>query len=243
VCSPTGRSSFLSSEAHTLKLLAGRAFRAPTVYELFYNDDGASQIAAPNLGPETILTGEVEYTWRPTDLTSVVTSAYVASVEQLVDLARADGGVLQFRNREGALRSVGGELEVRREWSQGWMLAVAQSAQQVGQGDLLAGATAMNVPAYAASVRGAVPLAAGVTGATRLRVETGRLTSVETRTPVAALWDLTLSGIVPAYRLDWAFGVRNVLDWEASVPGPDGLDQVTLPLPGRNLYAEVGYTF
>ncbi len=231
------------AEAHTLKLLAGRAFRAPTVYELFYNDDGASQIAAPNLGPETILTGEVEYTWRPTDLTSVVTSAYVASVEQLVDLARADGGVLQFRNRDGALRSVGGELEVRREWSQGWMLAVAQSAQQVGQGDLLAGATAMNVPAYAASVRGAVPLAAGVTGATRLRVETGRLTSVETRTPVAALWDLTLSGIVPAYRLDWAFGVRNVLDWEASVPGPDGLDQVTLPLPGRNLYAEVGYTF
>jgi iron complex outermembrane receptor protein len=46
------------SDATTLKLLYGRAFRAPNVYELYYNDGGATMKAPDSLVPETIQTYE-----------------------------------------------------------------------------------------------------------------------------------------------------------------------------------------
>ena len=52
------------------KLIYGSAFRAPNVYELYYDDGGNAQKANPELQPETIRTAEVVLDqalgWRPT---------------------------------------------------------------------------------------------------------------------------------------------------------------------------------
>src|SRR5262249_21441659 len=46
-------------ETTALKLLYGRAFRAPNDYELYYEDGGLSQKSNPGLRPETIDTYEI----------------------------------------------------------------------------------------------------------------------------------------------------------------------------------------
>src|SRR5256885_6485086 len=51
-------------EGGTLKLMGGRAFRAPSIYEQVYNDGGVSQARALSLEPESIWSGEVEYSQR-----------------------------------------------------------------------------------------------------------------------------------------------------------------------------------
>ena len=42
--------------------MAGRAFRVPSIYELYYNDGGQTQEPSPGLRPETVWSGEVEFT-------------------------------------------------------------------------------------------------------------------------------------------------------------------------------------
>jgi outer membrane cobalamin receptor len=228
---------------HVLKVLGGRAFRAPTIYELTYNDDGASQVASPDLGPESILTGEVEYTWRASDLTSLIASTHAASVSDLVSIYTNSDGLLTFWNRARPMQSVGAEVELRREWSQGVMLSLSQSAVRVRQQDLIDGQAVANVPTWTTALRAAAPLVPGITGATRVRYESGRESDRAAPTEPTLLWDLTASGIVPAYGIDWALGVRNVLDWEGFVPASEDLTQDYLPVPGRTVYAELGMTF
>lgn len=232
-------------EAHTLKLLGGRAFRAPSPYELFYNDDGFTQVAAKNLAPETILSGELEYTWRFADIGSAIVSAYFNRIDSLIDLGTVGSdGVLQYQNTTEDVETLGAEAEVRRDWRGGWMLAVVQGYQHTRAGGLLDGDELTNAPAYMASLKAAAPLLPGqVTAATRLRYETGRLQTTGDRTDPFVLWDLVLTGSVPSFRLDWAMGVKNLLDWQYAYPGGDEVVMAALPQPGRTAYVEGTVSF
>ena len=228
------------AEDHTLKLLAGRAFRAPSPYELFYNDDGVTQVAPDTLDPETVLTGEVEYTARVGEVGSVVSSVYYDRIDGLISLEEGDEGVVVYRNSEAGVQIGGVELELRRDWRGGWMVALVQSVQRAQEGDFDSGTPLTNSPTYLSSLKGAAPLMPGVVnGSTRLRVETGRLDSTGDPTEPAVLWDATLTGSVPTLRLDWALGVRNLLDWKISWPAGDDGYSPTVEQPGRSAYLEL----
>lgn len=232
------------AENHTVKLLAGRAFRAPSPYELFYNDDGVSQVAPTSLDPETVLTGEVEYTTRFGEVGSLVSSVYYAQIDSLISLEERSDGLLVYANADEAVQTAGVEVEARRDWRGGWMVALAQSVQQARQGDLLSGAPLTNSPQYLASLKAAAPLLPGqVNGASRLRFETGRLDTDGEMTEPSLLWDVTLTGAVPSLRLDWALGVRNVLDWQVSWPAGDDGYGATVQQVGRSAYAEATVGF
>ncbi|MBM4368004.1 MAG: TonB-dependent receptor [Deltaproteobacteria bacterium] len=232
-------------EAHTLKLLGGRAFRAPSPYELYYNDDGYTQVAATGLLPETIVSGELEYTWRIGEVSSAVVSAYYNQIDALIDLGNVGSdGILQYQNTGSVVQAAGAELELRRDWRGGWMCGLSQGYQHTREGDLLGGDELSNSPAYLASVKAAAPLLPGqVTGSTRVRFETGRLTSTGETTEPFVLWDLVLTGAVPAFRLDWAMGVKNVLDWDYGYPGGDEVLMAELPQPRRTAYVEGTVSF
>lgn len=234
------------TDRDVIKLLAGRAFRAPSVYELTYSDGGTTQVPAPNLQPETIYTGELEATHRFSDVTSVVGSVYYDRIDDLVELDVNGDGLLQYRNATAIVHTAGAELEARREWRRGFMLSVAQSFQRTRTGDLLAGAELTNSPAWLGALKAAMPLVPGaITGATRLRFESTRLIDPGTgeRTASVPLWDLIVSGEVPNARLSWSAGARNALDAEYGHPAGDDLLQATVPQPGRELYAEVKVSF
>lgn len=170
----------------TIKLLGGKAFRAPSVYELYYTSN--TQLRPSGLKPEQVYSAELEYAHRFS--TTVVASAagYVNAVSSLIELNNVIGADGITRNRYGnspfPVLVVGGEAEVRREWRQGWMLGASvtvQYAQYLNKEELLTGvigdactdiggkveggncrATAVrdvpNSPRVLASVRGAVPI-------------------------------------------------------------------------------------
>jgi hypothetical protein len=65
-------------------LLGGRAFRAPSIYELYYNDDGFTQIPSPDLDPELVYSAELEHTHRFSPTVSARASAYTNYVTDLI---------------------------------------------------------------------------------------------------------------------------------------------------------------
>jgi outer membrane receptor for ferrienterochelin and colicins len=87
------------SDATTLKLLYGRAFRAPNVYELYYNDGDNTMKAAGSLDPETIDTYEAVLEQKLNKNLSTTTSVFHYKIDDVIDtyLDPSDG-LSVFRN-------------------------------------------------------------------------------------------------------------------------------------------------
>jgi outer membrane receptor protein involved in Fe transport len=241
------------------KLLWGTAFRAPSIYELFYHDDGATQIASPDLQPERILSAEVEHTHRFSPTVSLIAAVFASRVDDLI-VSRGSGDAadpLYYENSSVPLASAGGEIELRREWRQGWMLSGSYGYTHTA---FLAGPTVSdfvalrrdpdtrrvaNAPEHLAAIKGAVPiLARGLTAATRLSLEGPRHDRFErvtdepqSRTRWVAIWDVVLSGQEPRFGVRYALGVYNAFDWRSSLPVSEEFRQRTIPQSGRTLLA------
>src|SRR4029079_9403264 len=106
------------------KLLFGRAFRAPSAYERFYNDGGVTQDQAGTLSPETILSAEIEHTHAVDDDLQIVVAAFGDELSNMIKLdPTAPGGdVFVFHNISDPVRGFGAEGEVRWEPGAGTLL-------------------------------------------------------------------------------------------------------------------------
>jgi outer membrane receptor for ferrienterochelin and colicins len=93
------------------KLLYGQGFRAPSIGEIFY-DDGATEVANPELEPERITSyeGVLERTWAAFLWTRA--SVYRNEMTDLIQLVMRDDGMLQYRN-DGSVNVNGIEFDVR----------------------------------------------------------------------------------------------------------------------------------
>lgn len=227
------------SEADTLKLLAGRAFRAPSVYELTYNDNGTTQATATDLGAETIVTVEGEYLRRLGEVTSLSADLFYNQFTGLIDTYRNDDGLYEYANFDDAVRSAGAELEVLRDWRGGWMASASYAYQRTRYGTLASDDQPTNSPAHRGVIKAASPAGpGGVRLASLSRIESPRLTADGSSTEPALLWDLTATGTVRG-AVSWSLGVRNLLDWQYSHPGGYDLIQQSVPQRGRNLFVEI----
>ncbi len=252
-------------DAGVLKILGGKAFRAPSIYELYYNDGGSTQIASPNLSPENIYSGEIEHTHRFSPTVTATASTYVNYVTQLIDFegSGTQADPLQYQNSATPLVTLGGELEIRRDWRQGWMLSASYGLQQARflKNDSVKALTSLerdpekrevaNAPVHLASFKGAVPiLSRNVTASTRLSLEGPRYDRYENvgddpqgRSKTFAIWDLVFSGFEPRWGLHWAVGVYNAFDWRYSLPVSAEFRQRALPQNGRTFLASADVTF
>jgi outer membrane receptor protein involved in Fe transport len=252
-------------EAGNSKLMVGKAFRAPSVYELYYNDGGFTQVASPDLEPEIIWSVELEHQHRfsPTlTATGTVFSNYVSSlIDQRGNGTEADP--LFYVNSKTPFLAIGGELGVQRDWRQGWMLGASYGyvntryLASTSAGDLSSLARdperrrVANAPVHLATVKAAVPIIARhVTAASRLTLEGPRYDRFEAvgdaaqrATEAAVVWDVVLSGQEPRWGLDWALGAYNAFDWRYEVPVSTEFRQRTMPQSGRTFLASAGLKF
>lgn len=262
----------------TSKVMVGKAFRAPSVYELFYNDHGMTQIAAPHLAPEEVWSIGLEHLHQfgrtvqgSINLYATRTTDAIVSGQTLYDADEEDDVpakyVLQYRNSPAPLGVVGGELRLRREWSQGFMLEISYSLQLARYlasedlGDFIAfrqRATyeaVANVPAHMGALKGAVPiLKRALTLGTRLTIESGRATWQERMadqyiggpqfyTSPSVVWDIVLHGEDAQTGIMYTFGVYNAFDARYLYPTGQELTPPVLPAQGRSFLADLSVRF
>lgn len=113
-----------------VKLMAGRAFRAPNLNERFYEDGGVSQIANPQLGPERVST--LELAWeRPVGRDARLTlSAYHYRLRDLIDFVPLDDVVSRYQNLSRG-HSTGIDIDYEQRLASRWQWRTSLSMAHV----------------------------------------------------------------------------------------------------------------
>jgi outer membrane receptor protein involved in Fe transport len=248
--------------AGTTKVIVGKAFRAPSIYELYYNDGGFTQVASPDLGPEQVWSTEVQHTHQFTKTLSASLGAFASRITDLVTSVGAGSAAdpIEYINSGKPLATVGVESRLRREWGQGWMAETGYSIQTAAflnsenPQDLLSWKTSdvhqdvANVPMHLVSAKGAVPIVGkALTMGSRLTAESSRATNQElavdgkqSSTDPFFIWDVVLSGREGPSGVSYSFGVYNVTDNRYELPLSAEFSQPSFPQPGRTFLAQVG---
>jgi outer membrane receptor protein involved in Fe transport len=232
-------------EAGNIKLMFGKAFLAPSVYQIYYQQPGI-EATAPNLHSESMYSAEIEYSHRFTPTVVGLLAAYENVITDLITL-EADptcgGSCVQYQNTTTPVGTVGGEAEIRKEWKDGWMASASYSfAHSVYLRDgSFSSITSLardptrrevpNAPENLASLHGGAPiLGRALMAMTRLSFASGRYDindrqstlgspqPPQTETNPALVWDLVLSGQEQRYHLRYSLGMYNVFDWKYAVP-------------------------
>ncbi|HEU4407150.1 MAG TPA: TonB-dependent receptor [Polyangiaceae bacterium] len=236
----------------TTKLLAGKAFRAPSPYELY--NEGAVQVSNTDLRPEQVYSGEVEHSHRFSQAVVGLASVYANYVTDLIvsrDAGLGDGRQTLDNSSSPAL-STGAELELRRDWRDGWMVAFAYALQRTQYLDDDGERRRVpNSPAHLGSARGAVPIVRrALMAMTRLTVESPRYDRYEypadppqRRTEAAAVWDVVLSGEAERAGVTYALGLYNAFDWRYAAPVSSEFRQRTVVQNGRTLLVSGAVAF
>ncbi|MDX2023360.1 MAG: TonB-dependent receptor [Deltaproteobacteria bacterium] len=200
--------------AGTTKVTAGRAFRAPSTYERFYNDDGETQKRAPALDPEIITSIDLEHRHQVSDDVSVVAAGFANRIENLINLETDPiDGLLVYRNQGPAVRGIGGDGELRWEPGTGTRLTASYTYQQVRVRENGAYVPFVNAPTQLFALRSLIELLPGSARlGNELLYDLGRRTRTGDRVEDAVIWNITLSGSFPRQRLQYFAGMFNVLD-------------------------------
>ena len=247
------------------KLLFGKAFRAPSIYELYYNDDGYTQVQSPHLDPESMYSLELEHTHRFSPSVAGTVAVYGNYSKNLI--SPLGGGTqddpLHYENEHSPLVVLGGEVGVRREFRQGLMFAASYGlsmARFLSDESLRALSklerapdkrSVENAPVQLASLKAAFPIVQrALTLGSRLSIEGQRydryeLTSdpAQGKTGSSLIWDIVFSGQEPRYGINYAFGVYNAFDWRYSVPVSNEFVQRSIAQNGRTFLASLDAHF
>ncbi|MBI5532806.1 MAG: TonB-dependent receptor [Deltaproteobacteria bacterium] len=240
---------FKPYDGGNVKLLGGKAFRAPSVYELYYG--GVDQLRASGLVPEQVWSGEVEFSHRFSPVVVATVAVYSNYVKDLIELRSADATHLQYRNAGAPVLLMGSEYELRRDWRQGWMLAASVSLQRAQYTSDDSRRRVPNSPPYLASIRGAIPIVGrSLMLMSRVSIEGVRYDRFDSVTEEAqgttdagVIWDLVFSGEVEGSRLRYAIGAYNLADWKYDTAVSGEFRQRTIVQSGRTMISSISATF
>ena len=252
-------------DAGNTKFILGKAFRAPSTYELYYNDNGLTQVQSPRLRPESLYSLEVEHAHRFSASVVATAAAYGNYAARLISTlgSGTQADPLHYENERSPLVVLGGEFGLRREFRQGAMFALSYGfsltrfLETNGAGDLVSLEPAANkrsvanAPIHLASLKGAIPIVnRALTFGSRLTVEGPRFDRYENRTDPsqgktdsAVILDMVFSGEEPRFGVRYAFGVYNALDWRYSVPVSTEFAQRRIAQDGRTFMANLDVKF
>jgi outer membrane receptor protein involved in Fe transport len=237
-----------------VKVMFGKAFRAPSVYEHFYN--ATTQIPGGiNLKPETVYSGELEYTHHFSPTVSLIGAGFYNYITDLINLA--GGGTMaspnQYQNVTNPVETAGGELEVRRDWREGWMVAAQYSFQHSQYANDKDGSLreVPNSPQHLGSIKGAVPLLGRVLMMmSRLTLEGGAYDRhdkasdpPQIQTNPFFVWDVVLSGELEKYKVRYNLGLYNATNQQYSLPVSPEFTQDLILQSGRTLLAQASASF
>ncbi len=229
-------------DATTLKFLYGRAFRAPNVYELYYDDGGFSQKANPNLRPESIRTLEVALDHTFGNRLRGAASVYRYGISNLVTLGTDPlDGLDVFNNVERA-RAEGIELEIEGAFARFLEGRVSYALQR--SEDASTGQTLTNSPRQLVKANISVPfLAEKLVAALEIQYTSSRETLLGGRAGGSGVANVTLLSRAWKKGPSLSLSIFNLSDKKYGDPGGAEHLQTVIPQDGRSFRAQVKYEF
>jgi outer membrane cobalamin receptor len=134
-----------------VKVLYGEAYRAPTVYELFYFERPADLNLS--IDPEVVRTLEVVAERHLGRRLRVAASVYDTRISDLIDAATANEADYYYSNGESA-RSSGIEMEAESRWPSGLLMRGSMAVQRARSSSL---SRLSNAPGQLGSLQVALP--------------------------------------------------------------------------------------
>jgi iron complex outermembrane receptor protein len=224
-----------------LKVMHGRAFRAPNAYEMYYYPTGP--LSQPMLVPETIQTTEAAWDQYYGSRVRSTVSVFHSHIDDLISQTALtdDGSALFFANLATA-HSVGIEGEVEARWPGG--LVARASHAFTSADDVRTHERLTNSPAHLAKFGLIVPLARSraFVGLESLHVS-ARRSLRESDLPGFSLQNLTLSSDKLIPRAGLSLGVQNLFNGAYSDPGAEEHVQAGIPQDGRTVRLRLGFRF
>ena len=226
----------------TFKLLYGRAFRAPTPYELYYNDGNNTQKASPGLDPETIDTYELICEQSLGRYVRGTATGYYYKIEDLInlDIDPADG-LLNFNNIDSA-KAYGVTMELEGRWEGGFEGRASYTYQKAE--DDLTGEELENSPRHLAKFNLAAPvIREKLFAGAEVQYTSSRKTVQGNRADGFWLTNLTLSSARLWDRVALSASVYNLFDKEYGDPGSLEHLQDVIEQDGRTFRVKVTASF
>jgi outer membrane receptor for ferrienterochelin and colicins len=220
-----------------IKVLRGTAFRAPSVFELYYNIAGGN----PDLKPEKIATSEVVWEQYVGAHVRTAATAFQYRVERLIAaVAGAEYYGATFQN-SGTVRAKGAELEVEGTWGDRLTARFAQTFQNSEDGDTRQWLT--NSPRHLSQVAFRwSPLRSRLTIGYSGQHLGDRRTLAGSLAPGYFKQDLTLT-FRPIQRATLLAGLTNLADTRYFDLGSPDHVQDLLGQNGRTFWASASYQF
>jgi iron complex outermembrane receptor protein len=224
-----------------LKLMAGRAFRPPSVYESRYAD-GLTMKPNPDLRPETITTYEAAWEQFLGAHLRIVASLYHYRIHDLIGLETDPADAMTvFRNR-GRVRATGAEAEIEGRWETGVEGRVGYAVQKAV--DDSTGREIDNSPRHTAKLNVAAPLV-------RDRLVVGfesqfasrRNTPSGGRAGAASISNLTMTSLGRGGFPEVSCSIYNLFDRPYGEPADIDQRQNTIPQDGRNYRLKLSVAF
>jgi iron complex outermembrane receptor protein len=223
-----------SGRSSAYKFMYGRAFRNPSTFERYWEPN-------PNLDAERINTFEVTREQKLLRRANLITSVFHYRLGGMIVGVPVRPDTLQYRNAAKA-SATGFEVELGGRPAPWLDLASSVSLERTR--GRLSDVPLQNSPAHMAQIRASVPLAASrflLGGA--VRHVGSRLDAVDSRVSGHMLLDLTLTTDRRLNsRVEWQFGIRNLLNQAYSDPlSPEHVTQL-LPAQGRSFYVRLSWS-
>lgn len=232
---------FTPVEGTTAKLLYGTAFRAPSPYELYYNDGGITSKANPNLKAEHIATYELVVEQSLGKNLRLTGSAFHYVCRDLIAFQLDSGGILFFDN-VSRVRATGGELEFQGSLDNGIEGRISYS--YVDTQDRNTGQTLPNSPHNMAKLNVTVPIVASKTFASlELHYMGGRVSSSGTPISDYAVANLSFLARDLAPGLDLSASLYNLFNTRYFDSGGPQHVQSRIEQDGISFLVKLTYRF
>lgn len=239
--SPRGAIVLNPFKSATMKVLYGAAFRAPSVYEVNYQDPTTNYKVNPSLRSESIRTTEVVWEQRLGEEFFGVISLYNYRMNDLIDpVIDPSDSMKQFQN-VSAVTASGIELELKarmRAGLHGYGNYAFQNAKDADRGKTLT-----NSPAHLLKVGCITSPLWHFSLAAEMQYETSRRTVYGKKTGSYVLANLNISTEQILDHLGCSILVRNLFDVAYKTPGGLEHRQAAILQDGRNYTVRIEYAF
>ncbi len=229
------------TEKTVIKALYGNAFRAPNLYELYYETTGGGVVGLPNpdLEPETITSYELVIEQRLSRSVRLTGMLFHHEIDDLVDQTTPEPDVVQYANIGGA-RADGGSTVLDVDLTNAFRLRAAYDFQEVraARSEPLS-----NSPKHTGRAGFQFPLLWGSEGAAELIVVGPRRTLAQRKLDPVVLGNLNLILPTPIPKLLFTAGLYNFLNRRYDDPAGSEHQQDSIPHDRFTFRVQARYAF